>query len=283
MAGTAVAPVSTAITERARERFDAQQIELIRHTVAAECNAGELAIFLEECARYELDPFAKQIWAVKIQGRMQIIVSRDGLLALANRKPDFRGCKSYEIREHDYFSVTEDGDGHCLVEHRWLDKDGKLTHGGKDGQLRGDIIGAFAYVRREGHVDTQFMAYAAQYDKHQNVWKSHPTAMMVKVAEAMALRKAYSISGVLGEHEVEPEPTSLTRPGERPIEIDFGPDEELARRLKEAFEHLGYRHAKVRTLMRACQTQEDREDLYSRLREEAEADALVDAEVVDAA
>lgn len=272
MTGSELARTTAAITDRARAMYDSNQISLIKSTVGAECaNDAELALFIEVVARYELDPFAKQIWAIKIQGKLQIVVSRDGLLALANRSPDFRGCQSYEVREFDEFEVFVDPEGHCQVKHRWLTQDGKSTHGGADGMLRGPIIGAFAFVRREGHVDTQFFAYRAQYDKVQNVWRTHPTAMMIKCAEAMALRKAFSVSGVVGEHEVAREPVMLTQPGERPVDIDFGEDEELADDLRTAFGYLGYRHAKVRTVMRAATTREQRQaildDLKSKLDE----------------
>jgi hypothetical protein len=69
----------TEITKRARGDFDPQQVELIRRTIAKDCNDGELALFLETCARHDLDPIIKQIWTIKINGTMQPVVSRDGL------------------------------------------------------------------------------------------------------------------------------------------------------------------------------------------------------------
>lgn len=279
MTGTSLAAVNrfqaVAITEKARDRFDAKQVELIRHTVAADCNNAELAIFLEECARLELDPFAKQIWAIKLSGKMQIIVSRDGLLLLANRNRDFRGCQSFEVREHDRFKVRTDENGHVHVAHEWCDANGEPTHGGKDGMLRGEIVGAFAYVRREGHVDTQFFAYRSQYDKGVNVWKSHPSAMIIKCAEGMALRKAFSITGITVEGELTEEQRLLTAPGS-PVEIDFGEDEALAEGLQQAFRELGYTRAKVRMMMRGVTTDEARAELLQQLRTE-----LDDAEVID--
>jgi phage recombination protein Bet len=275
-----LAHTTTAITERARAQYEDDQLELIRHTVASECNDGELAMFLEVCARYELDPFSKQIWAIKIKGRVQIIVSRDGMLALANRSKDFRGCKSFEIREHDLFEVTEDEDGHCHVTHRWRDAEGNPTHGGRDGSRRGEIVGGFAYVRRDGHIDVQFMAYAEQYDKREHTWASHPSAMIVKAAEQNCLRKAFSISGVIGEDEVpEREVVRLTQPGS-PAQIDWGEDQALAVDLQQAFEIAGYTRAKVRTIMRGCESEDDRRKVLADLKAEIEEAEVVEAEVV---
>jgi hypothetical protein len=281
--GTTLAAVNRysnmAITERARDQFDPKQVELIAHTVADGCNGAELAIFLEECARLELDPFAKQIWAIKVQGKMQIIVSRDGLLLIANRHPDFKGCQSFEIREHDFFMTSTDDVGHVHVQHRWQDSDGNPSHGGKDGLARGEIIGAFAYVRREGHVDTQFMAYRSQYDKGIAVWKTHPSAMMIKVPEGMALRKAYSITGVTVEGELSGDQKVLTAPA-GPAVIDFGDDPELAEQIREAMRALGFKHAKARTIMRGADTPEKRQELLSQLQRQLGDEDINEAEIV---
>lgn len=281
MASTAVARAAHAITDRARQEYDPAQMQLIKHSIMPpNTNDAELAMFLEICARYELDPFSGQIWAVRYQSKVCNIVARDGWLALANRSDDYRGCQSFEIREHDLFIPTIDEHGHVRVQHDWRDLDGNPSHGGTDGELRGPIVAGFAYVRRAGHVDTQFMAHRAQYDKKVNAWSSHPSAMMVKVAEANALRKAFPISGLYAEGELQPDPLALTRPGERPIEIDFGEDEDLARDLKVAFETLGWRHAKIRTVMRGCESREDRITLLEELRTEVEHGPIVDAEPV---
>lgn len=275
------------VTESALDLWQPKQIDLVKHTIMPEgSNDGELALFLEVCARYELDPFSNQIWAVRYQGKVRNVVARDGWIALANRHADYRGVQSFEIRQFDFFDRTIDDDGHVHVDHRMLDAEGKPTHGGRDGMLRGPIVAGFAYARRLDHVDTHFLAYSQQYDKSgdpkHNAWKSHETAMHVKVAEAQALKKMYPLSGLYAEGELTPDRTvtNLTAPGS-PIAIDFGDDEELAAKLQDAFRALGYTRAKVRTIMRGCEDDEARRLVLEQL--EREAELPVEGEVVDAA
>lgn len=281
---------TAAITERARGQFSDGQMELIRNTVAKDCNPAELHMFLELCARYDLDPFSKQVWAMKIGTGVQTVVSRDGLLALANRhtpsqgfsgRGEFLGCSSDVVREYDYFEKSieerEDGSDRVKVQHHFRDKDGNTTTGGKDGKLRGEIVGAFAKVRREGHDDVFFFGYWAEYAK-ANVWKTNPSAMMQKVPETMVLRKAFSISGVIGETETSPRQVVTSASDEEGAsgEIEWPENEELAAELRQGFAVLGYRRAKIRLLL-AGKSEDEMRALLSELH--AEADKV--AEVVE--
>ena len=95
------------ITAAVREQFAAEQVNLIRATVARDASDAELAMFLELCARYRLDPFAGQIYCAKMRsengegGRVQIIVGRDGFLKIAKDHQDFEGFDSDVVREND--------------------------------------------------------------------------------------------------------------------------------------------------------------------------------------
>lgn len=286
----------TEVTRSLRHEFDGGQIELIKATVAKGLTNPELGMFLEVAARHDLDPFTKQIWAIKIQGVVQPVVSRDGLLSIANRHTpkngyegdgEFMGCQSNVVHEHDEFDFTqvvrEDGSKRIAVHHSPRDAEGSPSFGGKDGKARGEMIGAWATVARKGHDDVFFMAYREEYDKKANVWLSHPHAMMVKCAEGMALRKAFSVSGVLAEGE-EPKRHNLTdtTDDEATEEIHWPEDEEQADELRKRFDALNYRRAKVRLMVNACQTPEDFIELQKRLDVAVdEQNAVVDAEVVE--
>lgn len=287
---------STEITKRARGEFDPQQVELIRRTIAKDCNDGELALFLETCARHDLDPIIKQIWTIRINGTMQPVVSRDGLLSIANRytgpkwnglNGEFLGCASNVIHEHDEFSFSyrtrDDGTQEVAIDHSPRDKEGKPSHGGKDGELRGPIVAAWARVRRRGHDDVFYLAYRDEYDKKQAVWKSHPHAMMVKTPETMALRKAFSVSGVVGETELpSSQPSNLTEPTTvrvEPAVIEWPGDERLTAELRAAFMALGYTEAKVRLAVNG-RSEEELRALLADLNREADA-PIAEAEVVE--
>lgn len=276
----AVRQGGTSITQRAREDYDPGQLALIRASVAKECNDAELGMFLEICARYQLDPFSKQVWAIKIRGAVQTIVSRDGLLALANRHTpaqgftgpgEFLGCESDVVRKGDTFRKARGAEG-TQVEHSY-DVTGD----------RGPIVGAWAIVHRREHSATYFYAEWSTYNTGQNVWKSHPETMIVKSAEAMALRKAFSITGMIGEAEVDSRQSlTATEGGEGSAETRWPEDAERKQTLETLFGVLGYRRAKIRALVNACASDEQFDALIATLNAEVDSMPEPEPEVVDA-
>lgn len=227
----------------ARYAFDADQVAAIKRTVAKDCSDPEFVMFLEVVGRYGLDPFAKQVYAVKMPGKngaagkVEIMVSRDGLLALANRQPDFEGMEGDVVREGDQVSRTAEGFAHTY------DADEAAE------RLERPIVGAWARVYRRGRRPTFFLAPMHSYRKDSPVWKRYPDAMISKVAESAALRKAFSISGVVGEDEVE---YREAYEAVEDVEPDWGEDEHLAAYLKALFERANelrpntFRPAKIR-------------------------------------
>lgn len=198
----------------ARLSWDPRQIAAIKKTVAAECNDAEFVMFTEVASRYQLDPFAKQIFAAKIKGRVQIIVSRDGLLAHAHRQDSFvKMDGDYVCANDDFKSVFKDGKRQ--IEHSFSTKSDPATDSEPDSS-RGPLIGAWAQVVREGHGVTFFFANLSEYMQDRDgPWQKTPAAMILKCAETYALRKAFSVSGVVGEDEIEKERKRLTEVGEQ--------------------------------------------------------------------
>lgn len=303
MSGQGLAvPAPPSIATKQRGAFDPEQVALIQATVMPpETTQAELALFLETCVRHQLDPFIKEVWAIRYKGKVQTVVARDGLLKVANRctgpgwvnvPGEFLGCPSNVVHEYDHFDfwmeTRDDGTERWHVDHRPRSSEGKAVFGGKDGKGRGEIAGSWARVRRRGHDDVLFIAYRAEYDKAGQrggeVWSGFPHAMMQKVAEAMALRKAFSVAGVVGEGELERVPENPSAgSGEVVVaEIGWPEDEELRRSLEDGFRALGYKRAKVRALVNACESVADFEGLLARLNAEAdEAASIQDAEVVE--
>lgn len=76
--------------------YNGSQIDLIRRTVAADCNGNEFDLFIEVCRRVGLDPFRKQIYAVVYnkdkpdKRKMSIITAIDGYRTVAHRAGDYR-------------------------------------------------------------------------------------------------------------------------------------------------------------------------------------------------
>lgn len=241
------------ITKPARYQWDEAQTAALRKTKAKECTPEEFVVFLEVAARYDLDPFAGQIYAAKIGGQTSIIVSRDGLLSFAHRQADFEGMVGDVVRRNDEFTVAFDN-GERRVHHVWgttpVVAEGDTLP--NNAHPRGEIIGAWAEVHRRGMRPTFYYAERSEYDSKKSTWASKPSAMILKVAESMALRKSFSISGVVGEDEVHKERASLSSLPEEP---DWGNDPELAVALKQAVEEANdlvpgsYRPPKVKALL----------------------------------
>ena len=76
--------------------FSAQQLALIRRTVAKDCNPSEFDLFVEICKRVRLDPFRRQIYAQvysknSIDKRQMVVITGiDGFRAVAARNNNYR-------------------------------------------------------------------------------------------------------------------------------------------------------------------------------------------------
>ena len=216
----------TDLTSPARYGWEPEQAAAIKATVAKDCTPSEFVMFLELAARYQLDPFARQIWAAKMgdDKPVAILVGRDGLLSIAERHDKFAGMDSDVGVEGDKLSV--DRDTHEFI-HEW----------GED-HLSGTIIGAWAMVWREDRDrPVRFFARYSEYAKEgSKFWQKFKSAMIVKCAESMALKRAFVISGLLVEEEVGPQDPAMTTP----LTPEWGQDENLARFLQDAVEAANY-------------------------------------------
>lgn len=165
-----------------------EQIETIKRTVAVDANPSELSMFLHLAAKYDLDPLAREIWFIKSKNRNTVMTSRDGYLKIAHSSPQFAGLYSDVVYENDKFSRDE-----AEVRHVY------------NAANRGNIVGAYAIVYRKDWLKPAFFyAPMRDYDKKAGCWLQYPHAMILKVAEAMALKRAFTISGLVTAEEVTP-------------------------------------------------------------------------------
>jgi phage recombination protein Bet len=167
-----------------------EQTQLIATTIAPGCSSDELRLFAYACQRTGLDPFSKQIYAIKRGGKMTIQAGIDGLRAIAERTGELDG------------SHTE----WCGDDGQWADVwlSAKPPAAAKTTIWRKGSSHPFTGVAR-----------FADYNAGQGLWSKMPAAMIAKCSEALALRKAFpaNLSGVYSTDEmeqVEVQPVTVT-------------------------------------------------------------------------
>jgi len=165
-----------------------KEIETIKSTVAKGASDTELSMFLHISQTYGLDPFLKEIWFINMKGAPVIFTSRDGYLKIAHRNEAFDGIISDVVYEGDIFKRIG-----LEVHHEYSSK-------------RGAIIGAYAIVyRSDKKVPTYAWAPFKDYNQNNTQWNKYPHAMILKVAEALTLKRAFSISGMVTKEELDME------------------------------------------------------------------------------
>jgi len=183
--------------ELAVRRLDESQIDLVKATIAKGCSDDELALFVEQCNRTQLDPFARQIYAVsRWDGKlgrnvMTTQVSIDGARLVAQRSGDYCG-------QTPVFYCGADRQWTDL----WLDSDG-LPLAAKVGVYRRGFTDAlWATATWE-----QYAAYLKSNEGGRYLapmWKKMPALMLGKCAESLALRRGFpqELSGLYTEEEM---------------------------------------------------------------------------------
>ncbi len=180
---------------------EASKIALIKSIAAVGANEDELKTLLYLSKEYNLDPLKKEIYLIKYAGRSSILTSRDGYLKIANLNQEFNGLESDVVYHGDRLSKREDGS--LLIEygpeHLAFDKS-KLT-------------GAFCSVFRKDRLkaSTVFVSIKDYYKKGSPIWEQYTNAMIVKVAEAMALKRAFAISGLVTYEEISAEDNDVPK------------------------------------------------------------------------
>lgn len=189
--------------------FSQEQINLIKSQIAPKATDDELKLFVYQAKRTGLDPLARQIYAIHRKtkdgngnyvDRMTIQTSIDGFRVIAERSGDYAGQD-----EPLFLRDTEDAPYCKVTVYRF----------------RGD-------VRYPAAVGVAFWKEYVQTDregKPSGMWAKMPRTMLAKVAEALALRKAYpqDLSGLYtGDEMQQAEPkTEVVEQGDRQLLFDL--------------------------------------------------------------
>lgn len=176
--------------------WDADQIDLVKKTIAKGASDNELKLFMHVCQKTGLDPFARQIYATfrneknketnSFETKMTIQISIDGFRLVAQRSGKYAG---------------QDGPYWCGLDGVWKDiwVSEKMPYAAKVGVYHKDF-------EKPLYAVAKFDSYAATF-KDGNLmpmWKKMPEIMIAKCAESLALRKAFpqELSGLYTSEEM---------------------------------------------------------------------------------
>lgn len=200
--------------------LDSEQVALIKRTICPDSTDDELALFIQTAQRLSLDPFARQIFAVKRWSKvanrkvMSIQVAIDGFRLIAERSGDYEGQIGPQWCSSDDDTTWRDV---------WVSN--KPPFAARVGVWRKGFREPLYSVAR-------FDAYkqTTKGGALNSMWSKMGDLMIAKCAEALALRRAFpaDLSGVytpdeMGQADNVIEIDATPKPDPKVIDMEIAP------------------------------------------------------------
>lgn len=172
-------------------KLSKEDVDLLQRTICKDHTPDEVELFVNYCQTKGLDPFGREVYSIKRQGRPTFQMGIDGLRGKAEETGEYNGQET-----------------------EWCDENGKWV------DVWVSNLPPFASkvsVFRKG-IDKPFVGIAlwTEYKPSDNdfIWKKMPSNQLAKCAEAIALRKAFprKLGGLYASEEMEQADKGTSKP-----------------------------------------------------------------------
>lgn len=169
-----------------------EQLQEIRKLFAPKLSDSEFQFFVGLGKASRLNPFTREIWAVKYQESQpaQVFIGRDGYRKAAQAHPEYDFHQADAVYENDEYEVIN-GEVH----HKY-----KLNN-------RGKLVGAYCVAKRHKSSRPMYVfCELSEYSTGRSLWNyqtGKPATMIKKVAESQCLRACFQdlLGGTYAEEE----------------------------------------------------------------------------------
>jgi len=155
--------------------YSEKEVLLLKQLIAVGASDLELQLFMKACRRYNLDPFSRQIYCIKIGGKMNIVTGIDGYRIIAERTRRYVPGRETEFKY----------------------------------DANGNLLSATSYVKKlasdNSWHEVSATAFLSEYKGTTPIWNQKPHVMLSKCSESLCLRKAFpnDLSGLYTKEELD--------------------------------------------------------------------------------